>query len=82
MTPKQLATINNEIVEGELEYGDIAASPDDELVRAILAGAMAGGAPATKTGATRAAAPTKASATTARKPFERRPARDKVGEEV
>lgn len=82
LTPKQLATINNEIVEGELEYGDIAASPDDELVRAILAGAMAGGAPATKTGATRAAAPTKASATTARKPFERRPARDKVGEEV
>lgn len=79
-SPKQLATINNEIVQGELEYGDIAASPDEHLVRAILAGAMAGGAPATKTPATTsrpAATPAKA-----HKPFERRPARDAVSEEV
>jgi energy-coupling factor transporter ATP-binding protein EcfA2 len=81
LTPKQLATINNEIVDGESEYGDIVAGPDAELVRAILAGAMANGAPEKTSGAGGAHAPSKPKAK-AGIAFERKPTRDKVGEEV
>ena len=79
MTPRQLATINEEIVQGELEYGDIAAEPSKELMRSILTGATlvhdetAVGTPKRSSDTAKAKMPPLF------KPFERAPGRDSVG---
>lgn len=79
MTPRQLATINEEIVQGELEYGDIAAEPSEELAKSILTGATlvpdetAMGTPKRSSDTGKAKMPPLF------KPFERAPGRDSVG---
>ena len=79
MTPRQLATINEEIVQGELEYGDIAAEPSEELAKSILTGATlvpdetAMGSPKRNSDKGKAKMPPLF------KPFERAPGRDSVG---
>lgn len=84
LSPQQLRTINQEILSGELEYGDIAAEPDEELVRSIIHNAMYSSPRAlpddirlTTAGGSRKKAKAKNS-----KPGERIQTRDQVGGEV
>ena len=80
MTPRQLATINEEIVEGEIEYGDIASEPSKALVDSILTGATLLPAETESNTPKRKSNRGKAAKMPPLfKPFERAPGRDGVG---
>lgn len=91
LTPRQLSTINDEIVRGELGYIDDQVELDLQLVRAILRGASKGKpGPTGKGGGGESAPPAPVPVepphagpkSPAGTPFERNPTRDVVGEEA